>query len=320
MRAIQVGQFGDPEVMRINEISLPPVSENQVLIDVKAIGVNPVDTYIRAGLYPSLPNRPYTPGKDAAGIITAVGPEVKDRKIGDRVYCCGSLTGCYAEQVICEESTVFPMPDNIDFSLAAAVGIPYSTAYFALYYRAHCMPGETLLVHGASGSVGLAALQLAKSNGIKAIGTAGTTEGLKLITQQGAIAALNHNEESYLDKVDELTHGQGVDVILEMLANVNLQKDLELLAKYGRVAVIGNRGTIEIDPRIIMGRNASIFGMSLFNATDNQMRSIHAAIYAGLENGSLKPIISTNLPLEKASEAHRKVLQPGAKGKVILTT
>jgi NADPH2:quinone reductase len=318
MKAIRVHQFGEPDAMQLEEVADLQPSGNQVLIDVKAIGVNPVDTYIRAGIYPVVPQLPYTPGLDAAGVILAVGPAVKHRKIGERVYCFGSETGCYAEQALCKEAQVYPLPDNVSFVAGAALGVPYPTAWFALFYRAHALPGETLLIHGASGAVGLAALQIAKANGIRAIGTAGTEAGLNLIRQQGAIAALDHTQTDYLSAIDELTCGQGVDVILEMLANVNLEKDLNILAQFGRVVVIGNRGTIEIDPRAAMGRNASILGMSLFNATEEQLYSIHSALRAGLENGSLHPVINTELTLVEAVQAHIKVMETGAKGKIVL--
>lgn len=318
MKAIRVHQFGEAEVMQLQEVELLPPVTNQIRIDVKAIGINPVDTYIRAGIHSVKPNLPYTPGLDAAGVISAMGPDVKSHKIGDRVYCFGSDTGCYAEQVLCRDSQVYPLPDNVDFSAGAAMGVPYATAYFALFYRAHCVPGETLLVHGASGAVGLAALQMAKANGIRAIGTAGSAAGLELIKQQGAVAALDHTQQNYLQVIDELTSGEGVNVVLEMLANVNLQKDLEVLAKFGRVVVIGNRGSVEIDPRAAMGKNASIMGMLLFNSTQAQLSSIHAALNAGLANGSLRPVISSEMPLAEASQAHVQVIAPGAKGKIIL--
>ena len=318
MKAIRVHQFGEPEVMQLEEVALPSPVGNQILIDIKAIGVNPVDTYIRDGIYPVKPNLPYTPGLDAAGVIAAVGPEVKHRKVDERVYCFGSDTGCYAEQTLCKETQVYPLPDNVDYKAGAALGVPYTTAYFALFYRAHTMPGETILIHGASGAVGLAALQLAKANGIRAIGTAGTPEGLHLIKQQGAVVALDHTKSDYLSALEDLTCGQGVNVVLEMLANINLQKDLETLAMFGRVVVIGNRGTIEIDPRAAMGRNASIMGMSLFNTTEKQFHSIHAALSAGLTNGSLNPVISTEISLADAAQAHIAVLKPGAMGKIVL--
>ena len=318
MKAIRVHQFGDPEVMQLEEVDDLRPTANQVLIRVKAIGVNPVDTYIRAGIYPLKPKLPFTPGLDAAGIVEAVGSEVRHHKVGDRVYTFGSDTGSYAEQVLCNQSQAFSLPENVSFSAGAAMGVPYAAAYYALHYRAHAMPAETVLVHGASGAVGLAAIQIAKAAGMRVIGTAGTEQGLQLIRDNGAIAALNHTETDYLDTLETLTYGQGVDVILEMLANVNLDKDLKVLAKRGRVVVIGNRGTISIDPRDVMGRDAAILGMSLFNASLNQLQQIHAALVAGLESGIYAPVINTELPLADAAVAHAKVLETGARGKIIL--
>ncbi|MCW8860468.1 MAG: NADPH:quinone reductase [Deltaproteobacteria bacterium] len=318
MKAIQVHSFGEPDSMQLADINDINPIKDQVLISVKAAGVNPVDTYIRAGIYPIKPELPYTPGLDAAGIISAIGPEVKHRKVGDRVYVFGSLTGTYAEQVICAEHQTYSLPGNVDYNAGAALGVPYGTAFYALNYRAHALPGETLLIHGASGAVGHAAIQIAKANGLRVIGTAGTDAGVKLLQEQGILAALNHNENDYLAGVEELTCGTGVDVILEMLANVNLDTDLKLLAKFGRVVAIGNRGTIEINPRDIMGKNASILGMSLFNTPQHDLDRIHAAIRAGLHDGRYKPIIHSELPLAQAARAHELVMQAGVNGKIVL--
>ena len=318
MKAIQVREFGDPEVLQLREIADPTPSEKQLKIDVKAVGVNPVDTYIRSGIYPMRPSLPYTPGLDAAGIVSEVGPAVTSCKVGDHVYVFGSLTGCYAEQLVCTEQQAYHLPQGVDFKVGASLGVPYSTAYFALYYRAHAMPGETVLIHGASGAVGLAAIQIAKSHGLHVIGTAGTRQGLDLIMAQGASAALNHNQEDYLDAIPELTGGEGVNIVLEMLANVNLAKDLQILARYGRVVIIGNRGSIEINPRDTMGKNASILGMAIFNATANEMKQMHAGIQAGVADGRFKPLIRMELPLGEAPQAHVKVMEAGGNGKIIL--
>jgi NADPH2:quinone reductase len=304
--------------MKVEEIPDLVPGPNQLKIEVKAIGINPVDTYIRAGIYPIKPELPFTPGKDAAGIVTEVGSAVSHRKIGDRIYVCGCPSGSYGQQLVCDEDQAYILPDNIEFSAGAALGVPYSTAYFALNFRAHALPGETLLIHGASGSVGIAAIQIAKAKGLRVIGTAGTEQGLELIKSQGVIAALNHREEGYLDALEELTCGQGVDVILEMLANVNLDADLKALAKFGRVVVVGNRGRIEIDPRDTMGKNASIHGMTLFNVDAKTMNQIHAAVKAGLIDGRYKPVIHTELPLAEAPKAHELVMQEGIYGKIIL--
>ncbi len=318
MKAIQVETFGGPEVLQLRKVGSREPEEKQVKIQVEAIGVNPVDTYIRSGVYPAQPDLPYIPGFDAAGIVTAAGSAVRKFKTGDRVYNFKSLSGCYAEAIVCTEDQVYRLPDNIDFTAGAALGVPYSTAFYALNYRAHAMPGETVLIHGASGGVGLAAVQIAGSKGMQVIGTAGTEQGIELIKKQGAFAALNHNEENYLAAVDELTFGDGVDLILEMLANVNLGNDLKLLSRFGRVVVIGSRGSIEIDPRESMGKNSTIMGMSLFNTTQAQLTQIHAAIYAGLSRGRYHPVIHSQLPLAKAAEAHELVMQAGVNGKIVL--
>ncbi len=318
MKAIQVHKFGSAEIMQYESIAELNPGENQIKIEVKAIGVNPVDTYIRAGIYPIKPDLPYTPGKDGSGIITQIGSEVKLKKVGDRVYTCGCISGSYAEELICDEDQAFILPENCSFLTGAALGVPYSTAYIALNLRAHAAAGETVLIHGASGAVGLAAIQIAKSSGLQVIGTAGTEQGLKLLQDQGVIAALNHNQDNYLDPVIDLTSGAGVDVILEMLANVNLDNDLKLLALNGRVVIIGSRGTVEIDPRDTMGKNASILGMSLFNTQPKQMQQIHAAIKAGLIDGRYRPVIHSEMSLAEAAKAHDLVMQNGIPGKIIL--
>lgn len=198
------------------------------------------------------------------------------------------------------------------------MGIPYATAYRALFHKARARAGEWLLVHGASGGVGTAAVQLARTRGLKVIGTTSTTEGEKLVRENGAHYVLNHSSPNYTEELLRLTENRGVDVILEMLANVNLGKDLTLLARFGRVVVIGSRGKVEINPRDSMGRDTTIHGMTLFNAPDYALQSIHAALYAGLENGTLNPVVGEEMPLSDAAKAHVSVLEPGAYGKIIL--
>lgn len=318
MKAICVHQFGEPEVMQFETVDELLPSTDQLLIKIKAVGVNPVDTYIRSGIYPIKPILPYTPGFDAAGIVKAIGKDVKHYKVGQRVFLTGSSTGCYAECALCNESQIHPLPDQVTFSQGAAIGIPYGAAYYALMFRAHAMPGETVLVHGASGAVGIAAIQLAKAAGLRVIGTAGSDAGRTLIKELGAHEVLDHTIPDYLDDVMELTCHQGVNVILEMLANVNLEKDLKVLTKQGRVVVIGSRGEVSINPRDIMGRDAAILGMSLFNASDEQKRQIYSAVCAGLANGTLNPIVGKTFKLSEASGAHRSVLESGTYGKTVL--
>jgi NADPH:quinone reductase len=318
VKAIRVHEFGGPEVLKLEEVPDPQPGPEQVLVRIKAVGINPVECYIRTGTYAIKPPLPYTPGMDAAGTVEAVGSGVSGFKAGERVYVAGTITGAYAQLALCEAWQVHPLPKPVTFAQGAAVNIPYATAYRALFKRAHAQPGEVVLVHGASGGVGVGAVQLARAAGMTVIGTAGTEKGKKLVIEQGAHHVLDHNAPSHLDELQPLTKGRGVDVVLEMLANVNLGKDLTVLARNGRVVVIGSRGSVEINPRETMSRDASILGMILLNATREELAGIHAALGAGLENGTLRPVVGRELPLAEAPQAHRAVMEPGAYGKIVL--
>jgi NADPH2:quinone reductase len=318
MKAIRVHSFGAPETMQLEEIPNPVPGPGQIVVAVKAVGVNPVDTYIRSGLYRPDLKLPYTPGIDAAGEIVAIGDGVRHRTVGQRVYVAWSISGTYAEQVLCNEFQTHRLPDAITFGQGAAIGVPYGAAYRALFQRAEAKAGETVLVHGASGGVGIAAVQLARRAGIRVIGTAGSDAGCNLVLAQGAHKVLNHREEGYLETVLKHSCGKGVDVILEMLANVNLEKDLQILAIKGRVVIIGSRGRVEIDPRSAMSREASILGMTLYGASDTELKSMHAAFVAGLEDGTLRPVVSRELPLSEAARAHHEVIETSTMGKIVL--
>lgn len=318
MKAIIVHQFGGPEVMKLEETPDPQPASDQVVVRIRAAGVNPVDTYIRSGAYTKTPALPYTPGIDAAGVVESAGSDVKRVKAGDRVYLSGALSGTYAELALCKESQVHPLPYKISFSQGAAINVPYATAYRALFQRGRAAAGETVLIHGASGGVGIAAVQFARAAGLIVIGTGGTEKGRKLISEQGAHHVLDHTAPGCLEQVLALTDNQGVDVIVEMLANVNLGKDLPLLARSGRVVVVGSRGSVEINARDAMTRDANILGMSLMNAPEHELTGIYAAIFAGLENGTLVPIVGQEMPLADAPRSHEEVLKPGAYGKIVL--
>ena len=320
MKAIRVKEFGGPEVLRIEEVPTPQPGPGEVLVRMHAIGINPVETYIRAGKYPRLPELPYTPGNDGAGVIEQVAPVVNQFKIGDRVYLAGSVSGTYAEFALCRIAQVHPLPAKISFAQGAAMGTPYATAYRGLFQRGHAKPGETVLVHGASGGVGTAAVQLARARGLRVLGTAGSDEGQQLARDQGAHEMFDHRASEHFEQIMKATNGRGVDVILEMLANLNLGKDLTILAKNGRVVVIGNRGTVEINPRDTMQRDADVRGMVLPNTPPADMANIHAALVAGLENGTLRTVIGKEFPLSEAAQAHRAVMEPAALGKIALQT
>jgi len=318
MKAIRVHSFGEPEVLRLEEVPEPKAGPGQVTIRIKAVGVNPLDTYIRAGTYAHKPSLPYTPGSDTAGIVEEIGEGVTRLKKGDRVYTIGTQTGAYAEMAVCAETQAFPLPPVLSFAQGAGIHVAYYTAYRGLFFRARAQAGETVLVHGASGGVGIAAVQLARAGGLTVFGTGGTEAGRRLVGEQGAHHTLDHKAPGYLEKGVSLTGGRGFDVILEMLANVNLGKDLGTLAFEGRVVIIGSRGTVEINPRDAMSRDAAVLGMLIMNASEKELAVMQAAIQAGIENGTLRPVVGREIPLTEAPRAHRAVLEPGAHGKIIL--
>ena len=326
MRTILVREFGGPDVLRLEDVTAPTHGASDVLVRVRAAGVNPVDVYVRTGTYARKPDLPYTPGTDGAGEIEAVGADVKGFKVGDRVYIAGDNAsasfnpGTYAEQTVCRPTQLHPLPERVTFGQGAAIGVPYGTAYRALFIRAAAKAGETVLVHGATGGVGIAAVELARAHGMTVIGTGGTDRGLNAVRERGAHVAISHKDANYMDAVLQATGGRGVDVVLEMAAHINLDKDLSVLARNGRIVVIGNRGRVEIDPRGAMGKDAAILGMTLFNSPAAEIAAMHAAIVAGLTNGSLSPIVGREFPLADAALAHQAVMEPGALGKIVLTT
>src|SRR6267378_2617152 len=300
MKAIVVREFGGPEVLKLEEVPDPKPGAGEVLVRIRAAGVNPVDAYIHTGTYARKPPLPYTPGFDGAGEVEAVGAGVTDVKPGDRVYVSGPGktgvgAGTYAELAVCLPSQLHPLPARVSFAQGAALGVPYCTAYRALFQRAWARPGDTIFVHGATGGVGLATARA-----------------------HCADVTVNHREPNYLDAIRQAIGSRGADVIVEMAAHVNLDRDLGLLAKGGRLVVVGNRGRVEIDPRQAMGRDAAILGMTLFNVSDADFVEIHAALIAGLTNGTLNPVVGREMPLADAARAHQTVMEPGAHGKIVL--
>jgi NADPH2:quinone reductase len=318
MKAIRVEQFGDPSVLKLEDVPDLQPGAGQILIDVKAAGVNPVEAYIRSGNYVSKPNLPYTPGSDCAGVVKAIGNAVKAFKVGDRVYTQGSLTGTYATQTVCDVSSVHPLPRQATFQQGAAVGVPYATAYYGLFIRGKLRAGETLLIHGASGGVGTAAVQLATALGITVFGTAGSARGRQLVAENGADRVFDHHASNYLQEIMDATGGRGVDAVLEMAAHTNLARDPTVLARHGRVIVVGSRGPIEINPRDFMQRVADMRAMTLMAAEPNELVRIHAAIVAGLANQTLRPVVGREMALADAAQAHRDIMEGGAYGKIVL--
>jgi NADPH2:quinone reductase len=324
MKAIRVHEFGGPEVLRLEDVPDPQPRPDEVLVRMRAAGVNPVDAYIRTGTYARKPALPYTPGSDGAGDVEQVGRDAAGVSRGDRVYIAGygsaaAGAGTYAELAVCAPSQLYRLPARTSYAQGAALGVPYATAYRALFQRAAARPNETVLVHGATGGVGIAVVELAHAHGMRVIGTGGTEAGLATVREHGADVVVNHRADGYADEIMRATRGLGASLIIEMAAHVNLERDLSLLAKHGRIVVVGSRGPVEINPRGIMRNDAAILGMTLFNATDHDLAEIHAALIAGLENGTLNPVIGREMTLADAAKAHEAVMQSGALGKIVLT-
>jgi NADPH2:quinone reductase len=322
VKAILARAFGGPEVLKLEDVPDPAAGSGQVRVRIRAIGVNPYETYMRSGTYAIKPELPYIPGADAAGVVDQVGTGVTGWKAGDRVYISGTAIhkayGAYAEFAVCNADQVHRLPERISFAQGAGLFVPYVTAWRALFGRANTRAGDRVLIHGASGGVGSAATQFAVAVGATVIGTAGSAEGLAVVRKQGARFAFDHTKAGYLDEITAATDGRGPDVILEMLANVNLDNDLTVVAPGGRIVVIGNRGRIEIDPRKIMTKDVSVFGLALWGIPADEIRRAHEAIVAGLDSGALNPVVGTEMPLGDAARAHQQVMASGARGKIVL--
>ena len=319
MHAIRVGRFGDEDTLEYTEVPAPEPGAGQVRVRLHAAGVNPADTYIRTGNYAFFtPALPYTPGFDGAGVVDAVGAGVTSTVPGERVFLSSlgtaGFSGAYAEFAVTDAADVQPLPDALSYAQGAAVGVPCATAWRALFQKAELQPGETVLIHGASGGVGIPATQLARDAGATVIGTAGTSEGAELVRAAGAHHVLDHTAAGYLDELANLAPS----VIIEMLADVNLANDLEVIATYGRIVVVGSRGTLEFTPRLTMRKEATIQGTALWNATPAESAAALAAVSAKLGSGTLRPVVGTELPLHAAAEAHRRILAPGTRGKLVL--
>jgi NADPH2:quinone reductase len=300
MRHIQASRFGDTSAMRVAESDRPEPAVGQVRLRVHAAGVNPADTYILGGSYAFYqPPIPYTPGFDAAGTVDAIGAEVTDVQIGDRVFAAPlglRHSGSYAEFMTCDAVGVHPLPAHLSFGQGAAVGVPYLTAYRALFQRGGLIAGETVLIHGASGGVGIPCVQLASGSGATVIGTAGSEEGRLLVARQGARHVLDHTKPGYLDEIAGITDGRGVQLIIEMAADQNLESDFAALAKYGRIVVVGSRAPLSFTPRLTMVAEADIRGTALWNMSGADVTQAASAVAEYLARGSAAPVIARSFP------------------------
>jgi NADPH:quinone reductase len=317
MKAIRIREFGAPEVMQLEEVPDLIPQAGQVLIRIHAAGANPLDTYLRAGVKVGGYETPFpwTPGNDAAGTVAAIGEGVARVKVGDRVYA-QPITGAYAEFALCDANLVYPLHPSLSFAQGTCINIACRTAYYALFTLAKATAQNVVLVHGASGSVGSAAVQIALEAGLTVVGTAGTAAGIELVQKLGTKYVFNHRDRDYLDQIRSTF--AGVDIILEMAASNNLTKDISLMNPGGRIIVIGGERNVEVDPIGIIGLGISIIGvrLSLLDAKTNA--AIHAALYQSVESGALSPIVDREFPLAEAAQAHHALEKSGSLGKICL--
>jgi len=320
MRAAVVKVFGPPENIRFEgRYPVPRLdSDGKALIRVKAAGVNPVDTYIRSGKYAALPSLPYIPGREGAGIVEKISGSNVRIKEGDRVWFTMPLTGPCAEFALAPTDFIFPLPANVSFEQGATLGIAYLTAYRALFTKACAQSGESLFIHGVSGGVGLAVAQLAKAHGLTIYGSASTEHGSELAKSVGVEAVYNHKEKNYVEKIMK-DHPSGFNIIIEMLANENLASDLALIAKQGRIVIVGSRGSIEFEPRAVMQKEAAVIGVMQACSSVKEYQEMAEHINGLLTKGLLSPLVGKSYPLNKVGEAHEDVMKnKGASGKLVI--
>lgn len=315
MQAIRVRAFGGPEVLRLEEVPEPAAGPGQVRVRLAAAGVSPADAEVRAGTFVRLPELPYTPGNAGAGVVDQVGAGVGQCRPGDRVWLAGAPT--YAEACNVAAARVHPLPERLSFTQGAAIGGTYVTAYQAVHLVGGARPGDWVLVHGASGAVGTAAVQLLAAHGARVVGTASTAAGRAHVLAQGAAAALPHDAWAELRAA---AGGRGFDLILEMRAEDNLVDDGGILAPRGCVVLVGAHRDTPLRPLDLMVLGATLRGMASFHLSPNELARAERAIQIAIGDGRLTPVVSATFPLAAAAAAHRAISSGGAAGKVVLGT
>lgn len=316
MRAIVVREYGGPKVLVDREIGIPDVGPGRILIRLMSAGVNPVDAYMREGSNGYEPILPFTPGMAGAGIIEDVGEGVIGYELKERVYVINSVSGTYAEYCICSPDQIFPLPTEIGWTEAACLGVPYFTAARALFTKGRIIGDDSVLIHGASGSVGLACLQLLAGKASRVFGTAGSDAGMKLVLENGADACFNHNDAGHCEKIKKASGG--VDLVVEMLADVNLKKDIAALSPGARIVVVGSRGRIDFSPRDLMGGEHTLIGLKITQASLEEKISYAKLIEEGIERGQIKPPIRAAFALEDAYRAHKALMESPSTGSIVL--
>jgi NADPH2:quinone reductase len=322
VKAVRIHEYGGPEVLVYEEVPTPEPGPKQVLVKVAAATVNPIDVAVREDRFPTPKHPPKIIGSDGAGVVEKVGAEVTAARPGDRVAFSGlgvGSEGSYAEYVLITEAQVVHMPDGLSFTDAAAIGMAFPAAYYALVTRGALREGETVLVQGASGGVGSASVQLAKTLGARVFGTVSGPGAAELVLGLGAEAVIDFRTEDVAARVLELTDGKGVDLVHELVLSENLPTDVKLVAKGGRIVGTGQGpGADAVVPAgEAIGKDVSVLFMNLANAGRAGVAAIAAEIAAMAAAGKVKPVIGAELPLAEARRAH-EMLAGDHLGKIVL--
>src|SRR6266849_991742 len=322
MKAVLCKAYGPPESLVIEDIEPLKPGKGQVVISVNACGVNFPDTLIIQGKYQSRPPLPFIPGNEVAGTVKEIGEGVERVKVGDQVMAFTGLGG-FAEEVVADAAHLIPMPRGMDFITASAFVLTYGTSHYALKDRAQLKPGETLLVLGASGGVGIAAVELGKVMGAHVIAEASTSEKLEVSKQHGADEGINYTTEDLRERVKELTQGNGVDVVYDPVGGNYSEAALRSMAWGGRFLVIGFTagGMPRIPLNLTLLKGCSTVGVfwGSFTARDPKRNQEHLQeLLTWFVTGKIKPLISTTYPLSRAADALNDMMNRKVKGKVVL--
>lgn len=323
MKAVLCKELGPPEALVVEEVSEPVASSGQVLIDVHACGINFPDVLIVQGKYQVRPDLPFSPGAEVAGEVVEVGDEVEEIEVGTRVLAATSFGGL-AERVAVDAERVVPIPDEMDFVTASGFQLVYGTAYHALQQRAELQPGESLLVLGAAGGVGLATVELGTAMGAKVIAAASTAEKLALAKAHGAELGINYVEEDLKTRIKELTDGEGVDVVCDPVGGDYTEAALRGTAWKGRLLVVGfAAGKIpELPANLPLLKGCSIVGVfwgTFDRRQPRESRRNNRELLDLYVRGEIEPEVSRTYPLERASEALRTLADREAMGKLVVT-
>ncbi|CDO58933.1 Quinone oxidoreductase [Candidatus Phaeomarinobacter ectocarpi] len=324
MNAVEISEFGGPDVLKLTECMTPQLAHGEVLIKVAAAGVNRGDCVQRMGFYPAPPGASDLPGLEVSGTLAAIGPGVSLWKEGDEV-CALMAGGGYAEYAVVHEGSVLPRPEGVSLVEAAALPETVMTVWTNVFEDGQLRPGETLLIHGGSSGIGTTAIQLASTLGVKVIATAGSADKCKACEDLGAVRAINYREEDFVEVVKEVTDGKGADVILDMVGGDYVARNIEAAARQGRIVNIAymSGSRVEVDLLPLMLKRLTLRGSTL-RARDVAEKArltseVRMHVWPLIEAGRIKAVVDDTYPLADASKAHERMESSGHVGKILLT-